>query len=118
MNIFRSPGKVMTFIAPAGGVQSNQVVLIGALVVVATTSAAAAQPFAGMSEGVFGPAPKAAGQAWAEGALLYWDSTANNFTTTVGASTRRAGCAAAAALAADTTGQVRLHGVPAPPNVA
>lgn len=51
--------------------------------------------------------PKATGQAWAQGALLYWDNTAKNFTTTVSTNTL-AGHAESAALSADTTGAIRL----------
>lgn len=51
--------------------------------------------------------PKAPGQAWAQGANLYWDDTAKNFTTTVGSNTL-AGKAESAALSADTTGAIRL----------
>jgi predicted RecA/RadA family phage recombinase len=83
----------------------------------ATNSVAAGLPFELAVEGVF-LVPKIAGVAWAEGALLYHDSTANNFGTVVSATTMRAGCAAVAALSGDTTGYVRLTGSPAPLNVA
>jgi predicted RecA/RadA family phage recombinase len=45
-------------------------------------------------------APKATGQVWSVGSLLYWDDTAKNFTTTVGTNTK-CGHALAAALSAD-----------------
>lgn len=117
MKNYLQPGDVMTFTAPAGGVVSGTPVLIGSLVVVPVNSAAAAAPFPGQTVGVF-TLPKAAGQVWAEGALLYFDSAAGNLTTAVGANTRRAGAAASVAQAPDLVGLVRLHGVPAPPNVA
>lgn len=117
MNNFLKPGRTVTFTAPGGGVVGGTPVLIGTLLVVPVASAAAAALFEGMAEGVF-TLPKIAGVAWTEGALLYWDSATSAVGTVVSATTRRVGCAAAAALSADTTGQVRLHGVPAPANVA
>lgn len=117
MNNFLKPGRTLTFTAPGGGVTSGAVVRIGSLVVISTNTVAAGLPFEGVAEGVF-TVPKIAGVAWTEGMLLYHDSAANNFGTVVSATTLRAGCAAAAALSGDTSGQVRLNGVPAPLNVA
>jgi len=117
MNNYIKRGRTMTFTAPAGGVVSGAGVLIGSLLVVAATSAAAGLPFEGVAEGVF-TLPKANGNAWTEGQLLYWDSTSNTLLVAASATARRVGCAAAAAASADTTGQVRLHGVPSPANAA
>lgn len=51
---------------------------------------------------------KATGQAWSVGALLYWDNTAKNLTTTVGSNTK-AGYCLEAALSGDTvSGKVLL----------
>jgi len=52
-------------------------------------------------------APKVGAQAIAAGASLYWDDTAKNFTTVVGANTK-AGYATEAAQAADTVVQMKL----------
>lgn len=117
MNNFIKPGIITTFTAPGGGVVSGALVRIGSLVVIATNTVAAGLQFEGDTEGVFS-VPKIAGVAWTEGQLLYHDSAANNIGTVVSATTMRVGCAAAAALAGDTTGLVRFHGVPAPLNVA
>jgi predicted RecA/RadA family phage recombinase len=117
MNTFKKPGRVMTFTAPGGGVVSGSAYLIGSIVVIAQNTVAAGLPFEGLTEGVVTMA-KIAGVAWTEGALLYWDSATSNVGTVVGVTTRRIGVAAAAALAGDTTGQVRLHGVGSPANVA
>lgn len=117
MRNFIKPGDTCTFTAPGGGVVAGTAYLIGTLLVVAVTSAAAGAPFEGMATGIF-TLPKIAGVGWTEGALLYWDSATSNVGTVVGATTRRIGCAAAAAAAGDVTGQVRLHGVPSPANVA
>lgn len=116
MNNFLKPGKTMTFTAPTGGVVSGTAYLIGALLVVAAVSAAQTLPFEGVTEGVF-TLPKATGIAWTEGMLLYWDNTAKNLTNVTTGNTR-VGCAAAAQIAGDTTGSVRLHGVPAVAGVA
>ncbi len=112
------PGKTMTFTAPAGGVVTGVPVLIGALLVVPAYSAAAGASFEGLTEGVFPGLAKAAGSAWAEGQLLYWDTANSNFVTAASATARRVGCAAKAALAADTIGSVRLTGSPSVVNVA
>lgn len=119
MNNFLKPGKIVTYTTPAGGVTSGNALVIGALLVVATNTVAAGLPFEGATVGVY-TLPKAAGTgtAWSEGQLLYWDSATNTLVTAPSATARRVGCAAAAAAAADTTGACRLHGIPAPANVA
>lgn len=117
MNNFIKPGDVLTFTAPGGGVVSSAPVLIGTLLVVPMATKAAGLLFEGQCIGVFTLA-KIAGVAWTEGALLYWDSATSNVGTVVGATTRRIGCAAAAAAAGDVTGQVKLTGAPSPANVA
>ncbi len=112
------PGKTMTFTAPGGGVTSGVPVLIGSLLVVPASTVAAGLPFEGVTEGVFPGLAKAAGAAWTEGQLLYWDTANSNLVTAQSATARRVGCAAAAAQAADVVGSVRLTGSPAPVNVA
>jgi predicted RecA/RadA family phage recombinase len=103
------PGNVLPLTAPSGGVTSGLCYLIGTLVVVAQDTQAVGVTFQGKVTGVF-TLPKATGQTWAEGAKLYWDNTAKNFTTTSTSNTL-AGVAVAAALSGDTTGSVRLDGV-------
>ena len=117
MNNFIKPGKIVTYTAPAGGVISGNGYVIGSLLVVATNTIAAGLPFEGATLGIF-TLPKAAGAAWTEGQLLYWDTANNNLVTAPSATARRVGCAAAAAAAADVSGQCRVHGIPAPANVA
>lgn len=112
-----SSGDTMTFTAPGGGVISGTPVLIGSLLVVPVTTAAATVQFAGAITGVFTLA-KTAGAAWTEGQVLYWDSAASSFATAPSATARRAGVAAAAALSGDTTGAVRLLNISAAVNVA
>jgi predicted RecA/RadA family phage recombinase len=110
------PGRVMTFTAPGGGVTSGVPVLIGTLVVVPKNTVAAGFAFEGVTEGVFVLA-KLAGVAWTEGQLIYFDSATGNCTTVQSATARRVGCAALAAAAGDTSGQVRLNGAPSAANV-
>ncbi len=50
---------------------------------------------------------KAAGQAWAGGADIYWNDTAKNFTTVTSGNTK-AGYAVLDAASADITGQIYL----------
>ncbi len=59
--------------------------------------------------GVFVGVPKASGQVWAQGVLIYWDNTAFNFTTT-SAGNRLVGVTAVSALSGDTIGSVILDG--------
>lgn len=118
MQNFEKEGEIQTFTAPAGGVTSGTPVQIGqALVVPAVTITAAqvtADPtiqFEGKIRGVF-TVTKAASQAWTEGALVYWDDTNGEFTTTA-TGNHLAGWATEAAEsgAALTTGHVYLDGV-------
>jgi predicted RecA/RadA family phage recombinase len=105
------PGEVLQFTAPTGGVTKGVGVLIGNLIVIALDTVAQTLPFRGMVTGVHSVA-KAASQAWAEGAIVYWDNTAKNFTTTSTAN-YRAGVAveAVGGGAGDTIGKVRLNGI-------
>jgi predicted RecA/RadA family phage recombinase len=109
MNNYVQRGEIIPLTAPSGGVVSGNAYKIGALVVVACVSAAQTLPFSAMTRGVH-VLPKATGQTWSEGAVLYWDNSAAKFTTTSGGNTL-AGHAARAALTGDTTGYVRLDGV-------
>jgi predicted RecA/RadA family phage recombinase len=110
---FIDPGEVVTYTAPSGGVVAGTAYQIGQILVVATTTVAQTLPFEGLTRGVV-DLPKASG-AWTEGALLYWDNTAHNVTTTstsnlrIGVAARLGGESSGA-----TTGRVRLTGAPAP----
>lgn len=114
MKNFVQPGESLEFTAPAGGVVSGVGVQIGQLLVIATVTAAAGARFNGITEGVITHA-KAPSQAWAEGALVYWD-VANKRFTTVAAGKLLAGVAVGAvgAGAGETTGTVRLNGAARP----
>jgi predicted RecA/RadA family phage recombinase len=102
-----SKGRTLDLTAPSGGVVSGTFYKIGALIVCAAISAAQGLPFTGEVHGCFSGVPKATGQAWTEGAVLYWDDTAKNFTTTATSNTKCA-VAIAAAQTGDTTGTIKL----------
>ena len=116
MNNYSQPGNVVTLVAPAGGVVSGSVYKIDQLVVVATATVAAASNFEGARIGVFTALPKDNGDAWAQGAPLYWDDGNSRFTTVSAAGLVLCATAAEAALLADTTGPVLL-GVISNPDV-
>jgi predicted RecA/RadA family phage recombinase len=107
MKNFVKPGDVLEAPAPAGGVVSGDFALIGTIGGIATVTAADGVVCPFQLEGVFS-LPKATGQAWTQGAALYWDATAKKFTTTSAGNTRY-GFADAAALAADTFGNVNIY---------
>jgi predicted RecA/RadA family phage recombinase len=109
---YHSPGEVVTLTAPVGGVVTGSAYKIGALVVVATGDAEAAEKFEGIAEGVIQVA-KVSAQAWTEGVKVYFDhdaSPAPVFTTTSGGNTL-VGVAATAAANPSSTGSVRFDGV-------
>lgn len=109
MDNFIQPGNVVEFTAPAGGVTSGVPVQIGQLVVVPAVTAAADARFNGQIVGVF-TMPKATGEVWAEGAVVYFDAIEGEFTRTA-AGNIQAGAAVAAANTSATTGLVRLDGI-------
>jgi len=109
MENYVAPGEVVELTAPTGGVVSGTAYLIGGLVIVALVTAAEAAKFNALVTGVVEHA-KVSAQAWTEGAKLYWDDTAKNFTTTASGNTL-VGVAAAAAANPSATGRIRLDGV-------
>lgn len=109
MRNYIQPGNTLTLTAPVGGVTAGSAYKIGQILVVAACDAAAGEEFEGQTCGVF-DLPKNTAQALTEGALVYWDTTPGELTTTA-AGNLLVGVAVAAALAADTTGRVRLNGI-------
>ncbi len=87
---------------------SGQVAQVGSIIGVAQGAAAISADVVLVRQGVF-TLTKTAAQAWTLGQTLYWDNAARAVTTTV-ASNKIIGAAFAAALAADTAGQVLLDG--------
>lgn len=86
MQNFVSPGDVVQFTAPSGGVTTGLGYLIGGQFVVATNTVAVGLPFEGAARGIF-DLVKNTGEAWTEGALIYWDNTAKKCTTTATSNT-------------------------------
>jgi predicted RecA/RadA family phage recombinase len=112
MNNYTQPGNVLDLTAPAGGVVSGTAYQIGQLFVVAKVTAAATETFAAQVTGV-AELPKNNAQAWTEGALLYWDDTGKELTTTA-TGNMLVGAAAEDKLTTDTVGNIRLNGIARP----
>ena len=91
---------------PSSAVAAGDVVVLNDLVCVANRPIAANALGAVSIEGVH-TMPKASG-AIGQGALVYWDATNSNITTT-SSGNKRAGKAAKAAASADTTVQVLIN---------
>jgi predicted RecA/RadA family phage recombinase len=108
MKNFIELGDQLTVPAPGGGVVSGQLVIIGSLIGVAGSNAAAGVNFACKTRGVF-ELPKVSAQAWTIGAPIYWDSGAANATTVSTANTA-IGYATEAAANPSSVGRVRIAG--------
>ena len=109
MKNFVQPGKALNLTAPSGGVTAGVALLIVGLIVVPATDADETKTFSGHTEGVFTLA-KNAGEAFAEGDVVYFDVSEGDFTKTA-TGNYRAGVAVAAALSAATEADIRLDGV-------
>jgi predicted RecA/RadA family phage recombinase len=106
MKNFIEEGDSLTVPAPAGGVVSGDLVVIGLLAGVAATTQAAGIPVAVKTTGVFELA-KVSAQAWTIGQSIYWDAVAKNATTS-NASTTLIGYATEPAANPSAVGRVRL----------
>ena len=109
--LFVQPGEEIPLAAPYDRL-SGQGALVGAIFGVAMIDVLNTVTANFMIEGVHTLA-KATGQTWTQGALIYWDNTAKNCTTTSTSNTR-IGCAMSAQASGDTTGAVRLNGIATP----
>jgi predicted RecA/RadA family phage recombinase len=109
MKGFVEAGDKLTVIA-AAAIASGAGLKVGSFVGVAQNSAAIGAPVTLQLQGVMKVA-KAASQAWTVGQKIYWDDTAKNFTSTVGANTLvGAAFEAVAGGAGDIVGVVKLTG--------
>jgi predicted RecA/RadA family phage recombinase len=106
MKTFVQPGETITIASPAGGNLSGDFINANGIRGVALNTALVGANSPVLRDGVH-LLPKAAGTAWVQGQSLYFDAVAKAFTT-VAAGNLAFGLAAAAALSADTTGQVLL----------
>lgn len=104
-------GKKLTFIAGSGGVLGGKGVKIGQIFGVIEADAAEGELYTVDTEGVF-DLPKNDGDTPAVGALLYWDDSAKDVTTTA-TSNLLIGChvGTAAAGSGDATVRTRLNGI-------
>lgn len=106
MKNFICDGKRMPIVAPEGGVVSGTAYLVGTKVCVAFDTAAAGATVVVVTEGVF-ELPKATG-ALTQGAKVYWDDTAKDFTATATSNTL-AGYVFVAAASGDATVQILIQ---------
>lgn len=109
---YSDPSDIMEFTAPSGGALVGTPYLIGQLLAIAKTSAAVGLPFRATTEGVH-LLPKTTGEAWTEGAFLYWDDSGKKITTT-SASNTLVGSVGIAASSGATSGYCRLNGAVSP----
>jgi predicted RecA/RadA family phage recombinase len=107
-------------VAPAGGVVSGKGYLIGAIFVIALTSAAEGDLFTGREDGAWelDAVGHVSAQAIGQGGPVYWDTAAGKATKIPSATTVLIGAAIVAKPTADTTVQVNLWGRAAAPVAA
>jgi predicted RecA/RadA family phage recombinase len=104
---YLQPGDTLTLTAPYA-VVSGAGAKIGSIIGIATKAIANGATGEFAVTGVWSHA-KVSAQAWTEGAKVYWDDAAKNFTTTSSGNTL-AGVAVEAAGNPSATGKVRLNG--------
>lgn len=109
MKSFVSAGHNIDFTVPSGGVTSGAVVIMGALVGIASTSGAEGETVAMVTTGVF-RLPKASGTAFTAGAKVSWNAT-DDECDAPGSGLYPIGTAIAAAAGDATAVLVRLDGV-------
>ncbi|QBR31885.1 MULTISPECIES: DUF2190 family protein [Pseudomonas] len=113
MKTFIQHGDCVTVIAPAGGTVSGELYKVGAIVGVAATTEAAGSPVVLKLCGVFG-LTKISAQAWAQGDLIYMNTTSRALTNVSATGLVLVGMAADIAANPSATGACRLNGVSAP----
>lgn len=106
MKNYLMEGDTITLTAPYA-VVSGDGLLVGSIFGVACGDAVISADVEAITRGVF-TLKKATAQVWTQGALIYWDNTAKNCTTTL-TSNKLIGVAINAALSADIVGNVRLN---------
>jgi predicted RecA/RadA family phage recombinase len=107
MKNFIQEGNNITLTAPYN-VTSGDGLLVGSVFGVASNDALLGAEVQAQLVGVFS-IKKTNAQAWTQGALIYWDNTAKECTTTL-TSNKLVGTAVAAAVNPSATGLVRLNG--------
>lgn len=104
---FIQPGRDITLTA-GGTVSSGDGLLTGSMFGIALNDATSGDDLVVATEGVW-TLPKTSAQAWTVGALIYWDDSVGECTTTATDNTL-IGVAVAAAANPSATGTVRLNG--------
>lgn len=111
MKSYRGEGRAVTLTAPAA-LLSGQPLLVGSLFGICGAPAAINEKFGLWTRGEYDGIPKATGQVWTEGQLIYWDDVAKKFTTASTSGNTKIGVATAAAATGATTGRIRLNNGP------
>ncbi len=75
-------GDILTLTAPSGGVVGGSLSLLGLLLVIPVTSAAEGETVNVYTKGLCVDLPKATGESFAQGDLLYWDESETKLTKT------------------------------------
>lgn len=75
-------GDLLQFTAPSGGVVAGALTLVGLLLVIPVTSAAEGEIANAYTKGHCEGLPKATGESFAQGDLLYWDESESKLTKT------------------------------------
>ena len=109
MKNYIQEGKIVTAIAPSGGVVAGLIYVVGALVLLASTTVAQDEEFEGETCGVF-ELPKTSADVPTQFQDAYWDAGANEVTVVV-ASNKKIGVFMKAYANGITLAQVRLNGV-------
>lgn len=104
------PGKVLEFTAPSGGVVSGQGYVIGNTFGVSLVDAAVGELFR-MSVDECWELAAASADAWAEGALLYWDDSSKELSDQATSGFFLVGVALGAKVATEVLAKVRLNAV-------
>lgn len=99
-------GTTIPVTAPSGGLTAGAPYLLGTLLVVPLNTVAETEQTTAYTEGVYVQA-KTTGEAWTQGAALYWDVSEAKWTTTASGNTLK-GVAYAAAASGDTSGTVLI----------
>lgn len=110
MQCYLNDGNPVSIVAPGAMTSGVPYLLNSSLVVVPQTTAASGALVAVMTRGLFSLVKKS-GDTPAVGAKLYWDDT-NKYITTTSTSNTFVGLCTTAALSADPTVEVLLHGNP------
>ncbi len=107
---FVKSGAVLPLVAPAGGVVSGMIYLIGSLIVVAATTVAAGEMFEGHTVGEWDFNIKTSANTPAVGAKAYLTAAGTEITTTASGNTL-IGVFTAVGVNGSTACRVRLNGV-------